>query len=197
MAEIYYHWLMKPINHRDYMPNLLRFLKLNGKGIEVGTAKGDYSELLLLHSNLLLLYSIDHWHEQSKEEYSDIANISQAEHDNNKTLTQQKLNKFGDRSKILNMTSEEASKLFKDEELDFVYVDANHTYKAIKEDLGLWYSKVKKGGVFAGHDYLEGELSEGNFGVKTAVDEMVKEKKEKVFVCEETWPSWYIIKGEI
>jgi hypothetical protein len=45
--------------------------------------------------------------------------------------------------------------MIKNESLDFVYIDANHKYDAVKKDLELWYPKVRKGGVFAGHDYLK------------------------------------------
>lgn len=40
-----------------------------------------------------------------------------------------------------------------DRSLDFVYIDANHAYDAVLEDLRLWAPKVKVGGVISGHDY--------------------------------------------
>jgi hypothetical protein len=46
-----------------------------------------------------------------------------------------------------------ASELYEDESLDFVFLDASHKYDDIKADLFAWYPKVKKGGIFAGHDY--------------------------------------------
>jgi len=51
------------------------------------------------------------------------------------------------------LTSIEASKLYDDESLDFVFIDANHSPEHIEADTNNWYPKVKKGGVFAGHDY--------------------------------------------
>ena len=50
-------------------------------------------------------------------------------------------------------TSVEASKQFEDESLDFVFIDAMHTYEAVCEDIDSWFPKVKKGGFIAGHDY--------------------------------------------
>jgi len=47
----------------------------------------------------------------------------------------------------------EASKLFSDNEIDFVFVDANHSYEAVIEDLKHWYPKLKPGGIIAGHDF--------------------------------------------
>jgi predicted O-methyltransferase YrrM len=63
-------------------------------------------------------------------------------------------------------TSEAASRLFEDESFDFIFIDAEHLYDFVKQDLKNWYPKLKKGGIFAGHDYRE--------GVKKAVDEFFK-----------------------
>ena len=38
------------------------------------------------------------------------------------------------------------------EKLDFVYIDGNHAYEYVKKDIGLYYPKLKKGGVIGGHD---------------------------------------------
>jgi hypothetical protein len=46
-----------------------------------------------------------------------------------------------------------APKYYKDRSLDFVYIDADHSYEIVKKDIKSWYPKVKIGGVIAGHDY--------------------------------------------
>jgi predicted O-methyltransferase YrrM len=64
--------------------------------------------------------------------------------------------------------------LFSDEYFDFIYIDGNHSYDAVKDDLTKWYPKLKKGGLIAGDDYsklAEEKLFNYNFGVKRAVDE--------------------------
>jgi len=53
----------------------------------------------------------------------------------------------------LKMTSTEAAKLFEDESIDFVYIDACHEYESVKSDIHSWMPKIKKGGIIAGHDY--------------------------------------------
>lgn len=71
-----------------------------------------------------------------------------------------------------------AAKLFPDNHFDFVYIDAGHIYEEVKSDLDAWWPKVKKGGVFGGHDY--GNLQqnpEAGKGVQKAVDEFLKEKQ--------------------
>lgn len=55
--------------------------------------------------------------------------------------------------KPVRMLSLDAAKTYADESLDFVYIDADHTYEALKEDIAAWLPKVKQGGVLGGHDY--------------------------------------------
>ena len=67
---------------------------------------------------------------------------------------------------ILKGNSLDIAKTFKDGSLDFVYIDANHTYESVKEDLRAWFPKVREGGLMEGHDYQMEE-------VKRAIDEFV------------------------
>lgn len=53
----------------------------------------------------------------------------------------------------IRMTSVEASKLYEDESLDFVYIDGAHDYISVKQDIEHWYPKVKVGGHIAGDDF--------------------------------------------
>ena len=62
--------------------------------------------------------------------------------------------------------SQEAFKEFKDNSLDFLFIDGDHTYKGVRADLINWYPKVKSNGIIAGHDYAEPTC-----GVKMAVDQ--------------------------
>jgi len=71
---------------------------------------------------------------------------------------------------VLKMDSLDASKLFADKSLDFVFLDADHTYKSVKRDIKCWLPKVK--GTFAGHDYAESTIFKGVYfeGVSRAVN---------------------------
>ncbi len=53
----------------------------------------------------------------------------------------------------IRMDSVEASKLYPDNSIDFVYIDADHSYESVKNDINAWLPKVKIGGILAGHDY--------------------------------------------
>jgi hypothetical protein len=96
------------------------------------------------------------------------------------------------------MTSDEAARAIPDGTLDFVYLDARHDYASVVEDIGLWYPKVKPGGVLSGHDYMEQEkIGDTLFGVKRAVDEFVaRERIDKLWVTvrEPIYKSWMVFK---
>jgi hypothetical protein len=84
--------------------------------------------------------------------------------------------------KIINpirMTSVEASGIYDDESLDFVFIDAAHDYTSVKTDIRHWLPKVRKGGVLSGHDYSWGPE------VKQAVDEFFS--NEELIESEGCW----------
>lgn len=74
----------------------------------------------------------------------------------------------------IRLTSTQASHLYKDGTLDFVFIDADHTKEGINSDLGCWFPKIKVGGIIAGHDWdypeiketLNGFFGEENIGVR-------------------------------
>lgn len=51
------------------------------------------------------------------------------------------------------MAAQEAAALVPDGWADFVFIDAGHSYGAVRQDLIDWEPKVKPGGWFGGHDY--------------------------------------------
>lgn len=50
-------------------------------------------------------------------------------------------------------SSKEASLDFPDNFFDLIYIDGDHSYQSVKQDILLWIGKVKKKGIIAGHDY--------------------------------------------
>lgn len=181
------------IEKRSELPSLLKQLGLKGKGVEIGVQTGRYSKKILSGSDLTL-FSVDPWIRFPRQEYRDVSNVFQLQHSYRYLKTILRLLKFKTRSVCLRMLSEDAAQLFKPGALDFVYIDAVHTYEGCKKDIELWWPKVKKGGVFAGHDYVNGKFFFGNYGVKKAVNEFVKKHKLKLYVTKEKWPTWYVVK---
>jgi hypothetical protein len=89
--------------------------------------------------------------------------------------------------KTVRKYSFDAVKDFPDEYFDLIFIDADHTYPGISRDLVDWWPKVKKGGVFCGHDYVHRSVRAKNghtitFGVVEAVDEFVKKNNLNLFV---------------
>lgn len=82
--------------------------------------------------------------------------------------------------------SHSAASLYCDNSLDFIYIDANHYYDYIKKDLQLWYPKIKKGGLLAGHDFVNNTACQ----VRQAVEEFCLTYKLNVNI--EEGSSWSI-----
>jgi len=73
----------------------------------------------------------------------------------------------------------DAAKLYMDNSLDFVFIDAAHDYDSVIKDIKAWLPKIKKGGTIAGHDYRDAA------GVKKAADEVFGE--ENITETEGCW----------
>ena len=76
---------------------------------------------------------------------------------------------------IIRNESVEASKMFEDKSLDFVFIDAAHSYDFVKADIEAWLPKVKAGGYIGGHDYLSDDPTHADGGVTRAVQEIFKD----------------------
>ncbi|MFX1314152.1 MAG: class I SAM-dependent methyltransferase [Promethearchaeota archaeon] len=146
-------------------------------GAEIGVMKGNNSISILKELNISKLYLIDIW-----DEYEEV----QTNFDNLKNY-EYVLNQFknNERVEIIKAFSHEASKKFENKSLDFVYVDANHKYKFIYQDLECWYPKVKNGGIMAGHDLFNA------IGVLNAVKDWCFKHK---IIFNINPPDWYFIK---
>jgi len=59
--------------------------------------------------------------------------------------------------------------LVEDASLDFCFIDGDHRYEAVKEDIIAWTPKLRKGGILSGHDYDYPHFG----GVTLAVDELL------------------------
>jgi len=163
-------------------------------GAEIGVASGYYSAILCQKNPKLKLYCIDPW--LKYYDYRDFANPStfiSMEDKAKKLLAQYN-------TTIIKKFSVDAVKEFKDGELDFVFIDGNHSYQYVKEDIEIWTPKVRIGGIVSGHDYYK--TKSGNVGVIQAVDEYVKEHGYTLKLTrwangvpkDDRQPSWYFRK---
>ena len=183
---------------RDELPALLNRRGLVGSGAEIGVKHGKYSDYLLSRWRGAKLISIDPWLADDPNAYVDNANVEQSNHEQFFSETQRRLARHGARSEIWRTTSVEAAARVADGSLDFAFIDARHDYASVLEDLHAWYSKVRPGGILAGHDYVDGPFPAGVFGVRAAVDEFLGERGIPVHSTRgrapvETFPSWLAV----
>ncbi len=163
-------------------------------GAEVGVYQGNYSKDILHRVPGLKLYAIDVW-----DNYDGYIDFSMFDKNHMKeSYEKAKENVRGYDCELIKATSREAAKQFKDESLDFVFIDANHAYEDAVEDIALWSKKVKKGGVIYGHDYHD--FSKGSrwktMNVINAVDGWVKSYRiHPLFILDKNkYACWMYIK---
>jgi len=128
------------------------------RGAEIGVWKGQLSEYLLSYlPNIEQYLMIDRWaaapegspYRQSvdKKARADVATMTRA-----KNMATRATDFAADRRRILRLESGDAAMLVADESLDFVFIDADHSYYGVSRDLRLWFPNLKPGGIMSGHD---------------------------------------------
>lgn len=184
-----------------YIPNSSRddlpcYFKDRGykTGAEIGVFKGEYTEKFCQEG--LEVYGVDPWlaysgmggtferqkrmdriHNEAKERLANYENVH-----------------------LLKTTSMEAVRRFEDNSLDFVYIDGDHDFRHIAEDLYEWAKKVRPGGIVSGHDYAASSPRARNvvIHVKPVLKAYVKYfRVDKLYVIGEgveEFPSWMFIR---
>lgn len=88
--------------------------------------------------------------------------------------------------------------LFEDGYFDMIFIDGDHSYEGVKEDLNNWWSKCNT--LFCGHDYMLTPTTWNGVvcGVKQAVDEFIVEREEEIKMFrvfeKSANPTWFIWK---
>ncbi|RJR28663.1 class I SAM-dependent methyltransferase [Candidatus Microgenomates bacterium] len=149
--------------------NELRFKS----GAEIGVSVGEFAAVLCETIPDLKYYGIDLW---PKREH-----LAEAK---------KRLKPYN--ASFVRATSLEAAKRFKDNSLDFVYIDADHRFDFVVQDIISWTKKVRKGGIVAGHDYH----ASGTCGVKPAVDGYLQSHSLSLNLTTDTSEgiSWWFVK---
>jgi len=129
---------------------------------EIGVLKAVLARNVYELCSLDAYYLIDPWKPYSGEGAGILADITNWEE-----ICQRVYSHFWghDEVHIIRLESVRAAALFEPESLDLVFIDADHIYEEVKQDIGAWLPIVKPGGILSGDDY-------GVYpGVKKAVDE--------------------------
>lgn len=166
-------------------------------GLELGVYKGALTQTIASRAPNMKLYGVDAW--TGYDGYIDYPS------DHLETVAYTQAKERASRYPNVELVkgwSKDVAPNFADGSLDFIYIDANHTYPCIKEDLSLWVSKVKTGGIVMGHDYFDTSksrrLSALNFGVVQAVNEWVADHNiNHLFRSNDRYPSWWFVQGDL
>lgn len=116
--------------------------------LEVGSYVGESTVTFAKNfKNLEVLYAVDPYDLNfNSDNLFDSKNLKIIEEEFYKNIKQYPTIKH------IKKDSETASKDFKDESFDFIYIDGCHAFKCVHDDINYWKSKVKKTGYMAFHD---------------------------------------------
>lgn len=162
----------------------------NPVGAEVGVFTGEMSRRLLQRADLTL-YMVDSWRQHAPDSaYAKTgdyhAKLSEQQQEEYYQHTKKITGFAGERAHVVRSDSVRAAGDIADASLDFVFLDADHTYEGIKKDLSAWSKKVKSGRILGGHDYAHPSYPQ--WGVKRAVDEFCNDNGYKLELGENyTW----------
>ncbi len=155
-------------NFADFLNRTNRF----GRAVEVGVHRGEFAKLFLDNWLGDLYIGIDPW--QSVPGYEDQEQLlensngdREQDYDYCFRLLRRHMNDC--RAELHRGLSSDIVKLVNNNSLDFVYIDGNHKYDYVSEDLVNWYQKVRPGGILAGHDFLQHGTNPPDRDVQRAV----------------------------
>jgi hypothetical protein len=159
------------------------------RGAEIGVFKGEMSAQLLLGHLGLQLVMADRW-QRSPDDFSDPSFYSQRQSffDEARQTALEATAFAQERRSVIAKPSVLAAQEVECGTLDFVFVDADHSYEGCKQDIEAWYPKLKDGGLLCGHDYER--LKYPREGVKRAVDEFAAAKQ--LHVEKDKDNTWFI-----
>lgn len=161
------------------VPDRAAFLQQMPKGgtvAEMGVASGDFSAMILRNNKPDVLHLIDFW---GSDRYA--SGRAQVEDRFRAEIA------TGNVVIDLGLSTEVLPR-FPNGTFDWVYIDTDHGYAVTAEEMEIARTKVKQGGIIAGHDYVTGNWDGGiRYGVVEAVHEFcVKHDWEFILLTHET-----------
>lgn len=161
-------------------------------GVEIGVFRGATSAHLLRAFPNLFLYMIDPWDEYDPDsayyksgDRCSRFNINQQSE--NQRLAEKATEFSLPRRSILRLPSRIGAERLGGRSFEFVFIDGDHTYEAVSEDIDLWWPKVRTGCLLVGHDYNHPRNATGKFGVNRAVNEFVESEGLELNVVGTCW----------
>lgn len=137
--------------------NIVENIK-DGVFVEIGTHTGEFADFILENSVNSTLYCIDPY--LSYNDYDDSINFITGDQIFNETYS--KLHtKYGERIKFIRKLSSDAVADVPSA-IDFLYIDGNHRYSYVLNDLSLFYPIVKPNCYIVGDDAVDVDDSNRN-----------------------------------
>jgi len=137
-----------------YLVRLVKKFNLKVETVaEIGVWRGHTSIVLLEHIPSIKTYHlIDPW--ESYEDYEQSGDRKAGTDLSIAKITcEDRLYRYTNKLIWRQAFSADAAKQIGNSSLDLVFIDANHAYEYVKDDIRNWWPKVRKGGIIAGHDY--------------------------------------------
>ncbi len=140
-------------------------------GAEIGTAEGRFADALLAACPHLYLWAVDDF----APGYETWMGTQWTAKDQarNRAAFDAVLRRHKPRLTLLEKRSLEAAAWLEPASLDFVFIDAGHSYDEVRADIAAWRTRLKPGGWITGHDYDAAKFP----GVVRAVDEAFPQKQ--------------------
>lgn len=162
-------------HHKSLYKAINRFCPDPKDGAEIGVFRGDTVKFIHKHFPQCRMILVDPW--EDLEEYNKINRMKkkQVEWDGIFEEACYNIATSGGPSIVHRSTSRLVAQIIPDKSLDFVFLDANHTYESVKQDIELWEPKAKR--LICGHDYGARRDKKGLWGVSRAVQERYGEHK--------------------
>lgn len=148
---------------------LLKYMANGQVGAEIGVWKGEFSEMVLKGRALSKYYLIDPWmfqNEYPRRLFGGKVARSQPDMDGIFEAVKRRLAAYP--CEFLRKFSSDAAADIPDSSLDFVYIDGNHSFEYVLEDMEMYFKKLKVGG-FMMLDDLFWKDESGSMSVKAAI----------------------------
>jgi predicted O-methyltransferase YrrM len=144
--------------------DLTQFIPKGATVVEIGCYAGESTELFLACKNIKKLICIDPWPEDYYSGKQLLSAEAQFDKVTAKAVASGKLEKRKDYSAVVL-----SEMIARGEKIEFIYIDGNHSYEFVRQDILLAKQLVKEGGIIAGHDYKFHKSP----GVEKAVKELL------------------------
>lgn len=155
--------------------DLIEDVNITDKDVcEVGCFLGVSTETFLQFAPRRL-YAVDAW--GLKNDYNDIKYLPHLNFGDIEGKFREMARGYKNIEVIKNL-SIGASHGFGDNTLDFVYIDAEHSYEGVRADIHAWLPKIRKGGCIGGHDISIGQVQNAVYSIEAFKYKEVKTYKD-------------------